>query len=111
MQAYFNVTPVADSLGVTPGPGRLNFFQFYADDIFYAQGMQGCTSGNFVAQEADAGADAGLAACTAPNPGSRIVGANGTTFVTDQQLLEQAAGLIRQIAQTPRQANASSGDE
>lgn len=109
MQAYFNLTPVAGSFGVTPGPGPLNFLQLYADDIFYAQGMQGCVSTNFVAQENDAGTDAGLAACTVSNPGSPIVTASGTMFVTDQQLLEQAAGLIPQMAQTP-QANASPGD-
>jgi hypothetical protein len=110
MQAYFDGTPVAGAFGVTPGPGRLDFYQFYADDIFYAQGMTGCASTNFVDQERDAGTDAGLAACTLPNPGSSIVTADGAAFVTDQQLLEQASSLVLQMAQTPL-ANASPGDE
>jgi hypothetical protein len=112
MQAYFNVTPVADAFGVTPAPGPFNFFQFYADDILYAQGMGACHAPNFIAQQNDAGTDAGLAACTVPDPGSTIFVADGSsTFVTDQQLLEQAAALIPQIAQTPTQASVSPGDE
>jgi hypothetical protein len=109
MQAYFHLTPVGSSLGVTSGPARLNFLQLYANDVFYAQGMAGCSSTNFVSQELDAGTDAGLAACAVPSPGSAIVTADGGAFVTDEQLLEQASTLILQMAQVP-QATAPTGD-
>jgi hypothetical protein len=109
MQAYFDQTPFAASFGMTAGQGLLNFYQIYAPDIFYAQGMQGCGSTNFVAQENDAGTDAGLPACTLADPGNTIVTANGATYTTDQQLLEQASGLILQMAEAPEAANGSAG--
>jgi hypothetical protein len=95
---------------MTPGEGLLNFFQIYAPDIFYAQGMQRCISTHFIAQEHDAGADAGLAACTVGEPGSTIVTASGLAHATDQQLLEQASGLIVQMAEAPERANGSDSD-
>ncbi len=110
MQAYFDQTPFAASFGVTKGQGLLNFFQIYAPDIFYAQGMQRCISTDFGAQGNDAGTNAGLAACTLPDPGSTIVSASGVTYATDQQLLEQASGLILQMAEAPERANGSLGD-
>jgi hypothetical protein len=43
------------------------------------------------------------------NPGSTIVTANGVTYATDQQLLEQASGLILQMAEAPEAANGPAG--
>jgi hypothetical protein len=110
LQAYFDGTPMAASFGMPTGQGRLDFFQMYAPDIFYAQGMGGCSSTHFVAQENDAGADAGLASCTAADPGSTIVSASGVTYATDQQLLEQSSGWILQMAEAPQRSNDSAGD-
>jgi len=111
LQAYFDRTPYGDAFGMTLDTAHLNFFQLYAPDIFFAQGMEGCTSTNFVDQQNDAGADAGLTACTLPNPGSTIVTASGVVFSTDQQLLEQAESLLVQMASTPRRQSALDGGE
>ncbi len=109
LQAYFDGTPAGPSFGMTAGPGRLNFYQLYADDIFYSQGMAGCISVDFVAYADDSGSS-GLAKCTSAPPGEMIMSAAGVTFTTDQQLLEQASGSILQMAQAPEQLLAASGD-
>jgi hypothetical protein len=109
LQAYFDGTAFGPTFGMSAGTGRLNFYQLYVPDIFYAQGMAGCTAADFVAQQVDAGSGA-LAACTKPPPGATIASAAGPTFVTDQVLLEQASALILQMAQTPVRATAAPGD-